>query len=82
MPSNHNILYLEIVLINIRYNILKQKLLKMKGHLSEKIVIPIYSQISKNTFLEVQIDFFFCLSCDTKSKVDFASTMELVSLFH
>lgn len=61
MPSNHNILYLEIVLINIRYNILKQKLLKMKGHLSEKIVIPIYSQISKNTFLEVQIDFFFLL---------------------
>lgn len=61
MPSNHNILYLEIVLINIRYNILKQKLLKMKGHLSEKIVIPIYSQISKNIFLEVQIDFFFLL---------------------
>lgn len=61
MPSNHNILYLEIVLINIRYNILKQKLLKMKGHLSEKIIIPIYSQISKNIFLEVQIDFFFLL---------------------
>lgn len=61
MPSNHNILYLEIVLINIRYNILKQKLLKIKGHLSEKIIIPIYSQISKNIFLEVQIDFFFLL---------------------
>lgn len=61
MPSNHNILYLEIVLINIRYNILKKKLLKMKGHLSEKIIIPIYSQISKNIFLEVQIDFFFLL---------------------
>lgn len=61
-----------------------QKILKMRGHLNEKIRIHIYSQVSKNILPETcrLFEIFLRLSCDIKSEVDFISTTELVSLFH
>lgn len=66
----------------IEHTYLKQKILKMRGHLNEKIRIHIYSQVSKNILLERcrLFENFLLLSCDIKSEVDFTSTMELVSL--